>query len=350
MEGLSSLAFDTTALEAAVDADSAIAEQRRRDDPVPTSESIDVRRQVFKTIVLVAGFGLLATIAVTVAQFIFGGSGMNGVTWIIAALMMIPLAVAEIRSFRARRRELGERWYRLSRFTEANRMTHVISEPAAQHPIARLHHGGPLAVRDKLNAPQRAGLEVGNYYYSKTLGRSPVEHGSGYVSFEIPTGVPAMTLIARPRDVWGQPAAPQPAQRELPADAAFDGQVTVYCEPADDTAVRLHLTPEVREEVQTAARWCDIAVVDRRIYIMARKALPLADPLFWRWVADLGPLVEALGHPDAQTSAISPTPRAAGDGEREALFAASRSGRSFVVGCLVIVLGLAAAAVVTVLS
>jgi len=350
LEGLSPLTFVTTALEAVVDVDSAIAEQRRRDDPVPTSESVDVRRQVFKTIVLVAGFGLLAAIAVTVVQFIFGGSGMNSVTWIIAALMMIPLAVAEIRNFRGRRRELGERWYRLSRFAEVNRMTHVISEPAAQHPITRFHHGGPLAVRDKLNAPQRAGLEVGNYYYSKTLGRSPVEHGSCYVSFEIPSGVPPMTLITRLGDVWGQPAAPQPAQRELPVDADFDGQVRVYSEPEDDTAVRLLLTPEVREEVQAAARWCDIAILDRRIYIMARKALPLSDPLFWRWVADLGRLVGVLGHPNAQAPAVSPTHGAAGGGEREALFATPKSGRSFVIGCLVIVLGLAAAAVVTVLS
>ncbi|MFB7842138.1 hypothetical protein [Microbacterium sp. NPDC056052] len=309
-----------------------------------------MRRLVIGVVVQVLGFGVLAAIMVVFVQMIFGGDGMNVLTWIIAAFMVAPFAIAQIRAFGSRRRELDESTYRLTRFAADNRMSYVVAEPAVQHPVTRFRAGGPLAIRDLLRAPARSGLEAGTYCYARSMGRSTVAHSSSYVALDLRAAAPSMTVATRFGDVWSQASTRGGTQHQVSINEDFDARVRVYCEPQDDDAVRKHLTPQVRDALLEVAGKCDIEVHGGRIYVIARKALPFADPAFWRWVGDIDRLVSLFSWPEAPVPVETASGWRSRSVERDALFAVSRSGRGFAIGALVIVLGLAAAAVITAMS
>jgi len=346
---VSSFAFDTAALSGPV-ISSPSARPQNGTVHGSAAEELSVRRFVIRVAIQVVGFGVLAAIAVMIVQLMFGGSGMNALTWIIAALMAAPFTIGQIRAFGSRRRELGEIAYRIPLFAADNRMIHVAAEPAAQHPVTRYRTGGPLAIRDLLRSPERFGLEVGTYYYERSMGRSMVEHSATYVALDLPTAVPSMTLATRLGDVWSQPSARQNTQHRVSIDDEFDAHVRVYCEPPDDDAVRRQLTPAVRETLRKVAGQCDVEVDGGRIFVLARKALPLTDPVFWSWVDDLGNFVNLFAQRGAPVPAECASMWRSSDTERDAMFAVPTSGKAIAAGCLVIVLGLVAAAVITAAS
>ncbi|GAA1132459.1 hypothetical protein GCM10009651_15250 [Microbacterium natoriense] len=343
---MSSLEFDTAALHAPI---SPSAPALPADGAIHGSaaEELSVRRLVIRVVFQVLGFGALAAIVVMFVQMIFGGDGMNVLTWIIAAFMVAPFAISQIVAFGSRRREIADIAYRLPRFAADNRMSHVAAEPAAQHPVTRFRAGGPLAIRDLLTSPERSGLEAGTYYYERSMGRSMVEHSATYVALDLPAPVPSMTVATKLGDVWSQQSTRQKAQHPVSIDPDFDAHVRVYCEPQDDDAVRRQLTPPVRDALREVAGRCDVEVDGGRIHVIARKALPFTEPAFWRWVGDIGALASLLSRPDAPVPAETASGWRSRDAEREALFAAPRSGRGFAIGVLFIVLGLVAAAVIT---
>ncbi|MCK2037073.1 hypothetical protein KZC51_13125 [Microbacterium sp. SSW1-49] len=155
---------------------------------------------------------------------------------------------------------------------------------------------------DRVELP---GLAVGTYRFERSMARSMVEHSSSYVALDPPSMVPSMTIVTKRGDVWSQPSARHAAQHPL------------------------HIGVEVDAG---------------RIYVIARKTLPLTDPVACRWVGDVGRLVAVLSQPDAPLSAEIAEHWRSRDVERVALFAASRSGRGFAIVLLVVVLGLVAAA------
>ena len=349
MDGVSSFEFDTAALRGPVDRS---AHVRLPESAIHGSaeEELSVRRLVISVVIQALGFGVLAAIVVVFVQLIFGGDGMNVLTWIIAAFMVAPFAIAQIRAFGSRRRALDESTYRLTRFAADNRMSHVGAEPAAQHLVARFRTGGPLAIRDLLRAPERSGLEAGTYYYARSMGRSTVAHSSSYVALDLRAAAPSMTVATKFGDVWSQTSTRGSTQHQVSINEDFDERVRVYCEPQDDEAVRRQLTPQVRDALLEVAGKCDIEVDGGRIHIIARKTLPFTDPVFWRWVGDIDRLVSLFSRPDAPVPAETASGWRSRSVERDALFAVPRSGRGFAIGALVIVLGLVAAAVTTAMS
>ncbi|MFT4157362.1 MAG: hypothetical protein QM630_05455 [Microbacterium sp.] len=341
--------FDETALQGSVDAAAAVP---TADTAIPGSaaEELSVRRLLITIVFQVVGFGLLAAIAVMIVQLAFGGSGMSALTWLIAAVMVAPLAITQIRGFRARRRELGETAHRLARFAADNAMTYVPAEAAAQHPIVRFRHGGPLAVRDLMRSPQRKGLEVGTYHYEQSMGRSIVEHSATFVSLDAPVGIASMTVASKAGDAWSHPSTRKKTQHQLSIDDEFDAHIRVYCAPQDDDAVRQQLTPTVRAAVRELVEFCDVEVDGGRFFVLARKALPLTNPVFWHWVGDLSRLGALLSPQGGEVYRESSSHWAVGATERNALFATPRSRWSFALGLGIGVLGLSAAAVITAIS
>lgn len=327
MGNVSSLEFDTAALTAPIDAVTKVVPPNGV-IPGSAAEELSVRRLVIRLIIQVLGFGVLAAIAVMILQVAFGGSGMNLATWVIALVIVSPFAIAQIRSFRSRRRALGEIAYRLPRFADDNQMTYVAAEPAAQHPVARFRDGGPLAVRDLLRSPARSRLEVGTYCYERSMGRSMVEHRSSYVALDLATVWPSMTMATKLGDVWGQASANRNAQHLVGVDDDFDTRFRVYCDPADDDAVRERLTSQVRDVLCTVAAKCDIEVDGRRLYFIARKELPFTDPAFWRWVTDLQRFATVAAQPGAVVSAETVSAWKSRAAEREAIFAPPKFARA----------------------
>jgi hypothetical protein len=346
---MSSVEFDTSALSGQIEK---TAHVRPPEGPIQGSaaEELSVPRLVIRVVIQVLGFGVLAALLVMLVQLICGGEGMNVLTWIIAAFMVTPLAIAQIRAFQARRSELDDLARRLPRFAADNHLSHVAAVPAAQHPVTRFRVGGPLAIRDLLRSTEGSGMEVGTYHFERSMGRSMVEHSSSYVALGLPSTVPTMTIVTKLGDVWSQPSVRHDAQHPLHIDVDFDASFSVWCQPQADAAVRRHLTPQVRDALREVAGACDIEVDSGRIYVIARKTLPFTDPVTRRWVGDVGHLVALLSQPDVPISVETTTGWKSRDVERVALFAAPRSGRGLIIALLVVVLGLAAAAATAVWS
>lgn len=266
MAGVTPLEFDTTALREPLDASAAHveAERRVREIAGKRGRSLLVTRIVVRYVVLVVGFGILASLFALVVQMIFGGSGANVYTWLIGAVMVVPLAVAQIRTELRTRRDEEERWYRLTRFAAANSLSYASFRENPELPASLFRRGGSRAIRDGL-ASGAGGLEVANYGYEKMTARTRMQHTACYVAFDAPPELPPMTLITRLGDVWGQPAVPPPAQREQGIDAEFDKHVTVFCEPRYESAARRVLTAPVRDALLQLASSCDIEVIGGRI-------------------------------------------------------------------------------------
>ncbi|MCW3494646.1 hypothetical protein [Microbacterium sp. SSM24] len=324
---MSSLEFDTAALTGPI---GLVAKMVPSNGAIPGSatEELSVRRLVIRLIIQVLGFGVLAAIAVMILQMAFGGSGMNLATWIIALIIISPFVIAQIRSFRSRRRTLGEITYRLPRFAADNHMTYVAAEPAAQHPVVRFRDGGPLAIRDLLRSPARSGLEVGTYFYERSMGRSIVEHRSSYVALDLATVGPSMTMVTKLGDVWGPVSVHRNTQHLVSVDDDFDMHFRVYCDPVDDDAVRARLTFQVRHALRIVAAKCDIEVDGGRLYVIARKELPFTDPAFWRWVADLNRFATIFAQPGAVVAAETVSAWKSRAAEREAIFVPPKIARA----------------------
>lgn len=347
MAGVTPLEFDTTALQDPIDCAAAHveAEKRVREIAGENGRSALVARIVVRFIVLVVGFGLLASLFALVAQMMFGGSGANGYTWLIGAVMVVPLAVSQIRTELRTRRDEEERWFRLVRFATANSLSYAPFQENPDLPASLFHRGGSRAIRDGLASGSAGGVQVANYGYERMSARTRMQHTACYVAFDAPSELPPMTLITRLGDVWGQPAVPPPTQSEQGIDVEFDKHVEVYCEPQYESAVRRVLTAPVRDALLQLASSCDIEVIGGRVYIIARRELALTDTAFWRWVEDLAELVGSVLVRSVPVDDATRSDWEQRSQERAALFAAPPSGRAFLIGCLIpAVFGIVAAA------
>lgn len=289
---------------------------------------------IFRFLVLIVGFGLLAAIGVMCVQLFFGGTGANIFTWLIAALMMVPLAVSQLRRAKADYHEDEARWYRLSRFAANNGLSYLPSEQNPELPASVFRHGGSIV--DSLSSVSPLPFQVSNYSYETTTARTRMPQTACFIVFELPANVPPMTLQTRAGDVWGQPAVPPREQRELKLADSTKERFRVYCEPEHEAAVRQILTSEARATLVELAGRCDIEITAGQIFIIARHELSLTEPAFWDWLSDLSELVEAVWSlPSRQPAGEE---RAEWDShriERASLFAPARSGKSFAIGCLI---------------
>lgn len=289
---------------------------------------------VFRFLVLIVGVGLLTAIGVTCVQLFFGGAGANIFTWLIAAAMMVPLAVSQIRRAKADYHDDEARWYRLSRFAAANDLGYLPSAQNPKLPASLVQRGGSMV--DSLSSASPLTFLASNYSYETTTARTRMQHTACFIAFESPAGVPPMTLVTRAGDVWGQPAVPPREQRELKLAADGKEHFRVYCEPQHEAAVRQLLTPEARAVVGELAGRCDIEITAGQIFIIARHQLSLTEPAFWNWLSDLSQLVDAVWSLPARQPAGEE--RAEWDShriERASLFTPARSGKSFAIGCLI---------------
>ncbi|MDR6867945.1 hypothetical protein J2Y69_002553 [Microbacterium resistens] len=337
--------FDTAALQGPIDAEAAHAEAQAhvREILGEHGSSSRTARTVFRLTVLIVGFGVLSSLFVVAVQLFFGGWSANVFTWLIAAIMVIPLAVFQIRAEIRTRRDEEESWYRLARFAAANSMAYAPYQADAELPPALFRRGGSRALRDSLSRP---GIQTANYGYEKMTARTRMPHTACFVAFDAPAGISAMTLITRLGDVWGQPVVPPTSQRRQEIDAELDAHIGVYCDPRDGENVRRILGPDVREALLRLASHCDIEIVGDRVSIIARRRLAMTDTAFWRWVEDLAVLVDVVL---SRSMTIDDATRSGWEqrsAERTALFTPSPWGRAFLAVVLIpAVFGTIAAAV-----
>ncbi|MFF3026006.1 hypothetical protein [Microbacterium sp. NPDC057944] len=344
------VSFDMSALSAPVDPAVAHREFQERIDREGrrTGARVGMAWSVFQTVVLVAGGGILAALAVVAVQLAFGGEGLNAATVIIAALVVAPLAVARVRSYRTGPDAVEADVYRLTRFAAANGLSHVLAESDPDLPAALFQVGGARVASDVMVAASPRRFEVANYSYETWTARTRMPRSATFAVLESGIPLPAMTIrAASPSDQAGA-WAPQPQQTPLPFEGGFGSTFRVFCAVEDADRVRAVLTEPVQTALIALVRHGDVEIAGGSVFFLARRQLRLADVAFWEWVEDLVAMVDAVDDGGVRVGASADPARRV---RREALFDGRRSSRPFVLGCLLpLVVGLAAAALVTAFS
>ncbi|MEU4569946.1 hypothetical protein [Micromonospora sp. NPDC023956] len=345
------LRFDDAALHVPVDPALARAEGRElvRHEGGRFGEAAAGSRIVFQAAVLVVGAGVLAALYVLMVQLMFGAPGADATTVVIAGLMVVPLAVMQVRGVVRGRRASDVGWYRLRRFTEANGMSYRAIEKNPVRPAALFRVGSSRAAGDLVTATADLPFEVANYAYDTWAGRARLPHTACYAMFTLRTALPPMTLVTAARDLPSCPWKVLPSHRPLVIGGSFDVHFKVFCAPQDDEAVRRLLAPAVQETLVEFAGNCDVEIVDGRVFFIARRALPNTDPAFWEWIEDLAALVDE--QLDRQVGSAVPGMRVADEARRSrraTLFARTKVRGTAFVGCLIpLLFGVVAVAVVS---
>lgn len=348
---MASLRFDTSALTAPVDQDRAHAEGRemfRREDG-RAGEAVALGESVFRSVVLVVGAGVLAALFVFVVQLLAGGHSADVTTFVIAGLMILPLAVSSIRGTVRGRRERDEAWYRLTRFAQANGLAYDPVERDPQRPAAVFSAGRSRVAIDMLtgSAPRR--FEVGTYRYDTWVARTRMPHTATWVAFELRAGLPPLTIVCTPGTSWPRPWKAPAAQHPLAISDAFDARLTVRAAPGDGEPVRRLLTPALQDALLEVAARCDVEVVEGKVFFVTRTALPSTAPAYWEWIEDLAALVERTLDPSPEAAESDGAPvDESRRARRAALFTASPGGRALAIGCLLPLVAGALAAIASV--
>lgn len=343
--------FDDTALRAHVDPALARTESRERVAREGRQVGVVLGSGwvVFQSLVLVVGAGVLAALAVVAVQLLFGGDGADLTTVVLAVLMVLPLAVVRIRSHLRGPRDREVEEYRLEKFAEANGLTYRTGELDPERPAALFRLGTSRVASDLVAGPSPRPFEAANYSFDVWVARARMPRVANYVEFALRSPLPAMTVVTKAPDAAASGWEPAAGQERLPIEGDLASRFDVLTAGATAEPVRHLLSPEVQAALIAVAERCDIEVVGDRLYVIARRHLPMAEPAYWEWVDDLAALVallEARGRAEevAGPTAADPARRT----RREALFAAPKGGRAAAVGCLVpLLVGLVAAALIT---
>lgn len=346
--------FDDTALRARVDP--ALARQESRERVAREGRQFGVALGsgwiVFQSLVLVVGAGILAALAVVAVQFLFGADGADVTTFVLAALMVLPLAVARIRSHLRGPRDREAEEYLLTRFTAANGLTYRTGELDPERSAALFGVGTSRIASDIVTGPSPRPFEAANYSFDAWVARARMPRVANYVEFVLESPLPAMTLVTKATGVAASGWEPASPQERVQIEGDFGSHFEVFTGRATAEPVRHLLSPDVQAAVTAVAEKCDIEVVGDRLSISARRHLPMTEPAYWEWVADLAALVallESRGRAEQGMAVAEADP--ARRTRREALFVGPQGGRAAALGCLVpLIVGLAAAALITKLA
>lgn len=342
--------FDVGPLRAPVDAAVARRESRERIAREGRRFGVGIASAwtVLQTVVLIVGAGVLAALCVVAVQLLFGAHGADVTTVVLAALMVGPLAVARIRALIRGPREREAEEATLSRFAAANGMRYVTGELAPSRLAALFGVGTSRVASDVLTAETPRAFETANYAFDEWAARARFPRTACFVAFELRTALPPMALVNTSKELPACRWAPPASQTPLAIEGAAGSRFEVFCAPADADAVRRVLGADAQTALVEAAASADVEVVGGRVYVIARRQLPMTDPAFWEWVEDLAGLVSVLEgvNGDASSTGASDAARRS---RRAALFAAPKAGRTSTVGCLLpLLVGLGLAAVITV--
>lgn len=343
--------FDDAALRARVDPVRARQESRERVTREGRRFGVVLGSGwvVFQSVVLVVGAGALAALAVVAVQFMFGADGADLTTVVLAVLMVLPLAVGRIRSHLRGPREREIEEYRLEQFTAANGLTYRTGELDPERPAALFGIGTSRVASDIVSGPSPRPFEAANYSFDTWVARARMPRVANYVEFALTGSLPPMVLVTKSPAVAASGWEPTAPQERVQIEGDFAARFEVFTTRATEEPVRHLLSPDVQAALTAVAERCDVEVVGDRVYVIARRHLPMAEPAYWEWIEDLAALVSLLevrGRAEQAAGVTEADP--ARRTRREALFAAPKGGRAAAVGCLVpLLVGLVAAALIT---
>ena len=261
-------------------------------------------------------FGAILTVLVT--------SGSPG-PMVLAVLLMVGVAVGGVwlgmRIFAGGR----ERWYRLTRFAEANAMTYVPTLPNPALPGMIFNQGRSRTARDLVRGDEPRFVEFANYRYVTGSGKNQTTHRWGYVAIKLDVPLPHILLDAVGNNgLFGSnlPASFDRDQR-LSLEGDFDNHFSLFCPRGYERDALYLFTPDIMARFIDNAAELDVEIVDDWLFLYAKRDLSTVDPATWAWLfATVGALLEKFAQwarwrddrlvPDASAGAVAASPGVAG--------------------------------------
>ncbi|MFV0253568.1 MAG: hypothetical protein ACK5H2_09570 [Beutenbergiaceae bacterium] len=214
----------------------------------------------------------------------------------LATVLPLALLVGMIALWLRRRRVLPERWYRLDRFAQANRMTYRAQEKEFTLPGMIFDVGRDRLATDRVSGGLPRHVEFGNYHYIYGIGRAERQYTWGYVAVKLDVPLPHIVLDAKRNNLFGS-NLPQLMVRdqELQLGGEFEQLFTLYC-PTGYEADALYLfSPDIMVRFIDHVAVMDVEIVDDWLFCYTRREVSTTDPKTWAWLFSVvGALLDKL--------------------------------------------------------
>ncbi|WP_219948819.1 hypothetical protein [Salinibacterium sp. M195] len=271
-------------------------------NPQAVSEFRAVRRDHFgysqfgdtAKLLLVAGVGVLVVLIASVplsagigsilgAAFL--GSDLNdafpllfiGLALLVIAGSGIYVGVRFVR----RNGSPWQRFYRMSRFAEANNLSFAPLETKISYPGLIFGEGGARAIRNRFQSASGRGLDYGNYEYTTGSGKNRRTHNWGYLALQLDRALPHMVLDARANNqLFGISNLPLTFSKNqvLKLEGDFNSHFTLYCPEQYERDALYVFTPDLMALLIDHAAPFDVEVIDKWLLVYSPKPFDLVDP------------------------------------------------------------------------
>ena len=215
-------------------------------------------------------------------------------------LLVIPVALALLTLFLWLMQQREQRQQALQAFAKANDLTLVenVAEPAYAGQI--FQQGTKREITAALTIPAGVkSVEVGNYRYVTSSGRTSQSHHFGYVHFKLPRRLPHMLLDGTKNNNGLFSNLPDyfDKQQTLSLEGNFDKNFTLYVPQKYERDALYVFTPDVMQVLIDQASDYDIEIIDDDLFIYSSQLFDLNDVATWRKlllvVSNLSPELEA---------------------------------------------------------
>lgn len=188
-----------------------------------------------------------------------------------------------------------ERWYRLSRFAEANAMSYVPLLKSPALPGMIFGQGHSRAARDLVRGEHPRFVEFANYRYVTGSGKNQTTHKWGYVAIKLDVPLPHILLDAVGNNGLFGSNLPTSVDRDqrLRLEGDFDKYFALFCPRGYERDALYLFTPDIMARFIDNAAELDVEIVDDWLFLYAKRDLTTLDPATWAWLfATVGALLE----------------------------------------------------------
>lgn len=297
--------FDARALTEPVDR-SAVSEfirRKRAEGRVPglfSSASSVITLVVIGFVLLMFGGTFITVFVSIIGSVVVSGdvSGWGAVLIVIVPLLVVGFIVAiVITTFVLGSRRQNERWYRLERFAQANRMTYLPLSGDPPLPGMIFGVGSSRQATDVVRGDQPRFVEFANYQYTTGSGKNRTTHKWGYVAVKLDVPLPNIVLDATGNNSFLGSNLPASFDRDqrLSLEGDFDKHFSLYCPEGYERDALYLFTPDIMARFVDNAAALDVEIVDDWLLLYGKRDFSTLDPATWAWLFSVvGALLDKL--------------------------------------------------------
>ena len=313
--------------------------------------------------IVIAAFALVgvAMLVGVIASGLASRASANSSGSIVFALF-VAVAIAAVIALRwLAARATWTRWLRLSRFARANGLVFVANAPVPAYPGAIFGVGNARVVPEQLYRQGERYLDIGNLRYTTGSGKNRTTHNWGYVAMKLDRMLPHMILDAKANNFLGTNLPVSFSRSQvLSLEGDFDRHFTLYCPREYERDALYVFTPDLMARLIDEAGLFDVEIIDDWMFLYSARTFDLSDP---RALSRVFRIIDTVGEKTldrtelyADAKVVSGAVAAASGAPLGARMAANivapqgrRLRRGLSVGTIVVLIGVAIYAVVSVL-